>query len=242
MKREIAIRFIFICALIGFVANGNLIAQVETVGPGNTAATKSFIATNSDHDTAMVVLDNGNVGIGKTNPSNLLDVNGTVGATKINTGLGNNELYDMNQDVTTTSTPTFNNLTLTGGLTTGESASGNTIKFGKKWSFMTDINPIVTCYSGYFWWDYSTRQVKFTETNAGNNYARFSGMKNEGSGPVLFDGIANSEGTSTVATLNVNLEYVSVEITSEIPNGGYIHLYCIYSNETFTAHYWFRFQ
>ena len=107
---------------------------------------------------------------------------------------------------------------------------------------MADINPIVTCRSGYFWWDYSERTLMFTETNAHNGYARYSGRKNEGSGPVLFDGFASYEATKTVATLNSNMEYATVEVTSEGSNGGYIHLHCMQSNLTFVAHYWFRYQ
>jgi len=365
--------FISLAILMIAMSAGNSYAQVEVKGAGNTGATKSFVVKNSDSDTSLVILDDGNVGIGTTNPAEVLDINGNlqiggllgqgikfsgynysnfikttfdgtnfedviqfytpgnqnpnelmrlrsdgrlgIGTTNpgyklhvngnffsstvntglgnyelfamnqnvrttdgvifstVNTGQGNNELYDMNQNVTTTSNPTFNRVcvsdygyamggmhvggtsdpgtdnlvvdgtaTLTGGLITGENASGSTIKFGKKYSAASDVNPIVTCNSGYFRWDYSTKQVKFTETNAGNNYARFSGMKNEGSGPVLFDGIASAGSTSVVATINSNLEYVSVEVTSELSTGGYIHLYCMFSNNVFVAHYWFRYH
>jgi hypothetical protein len=197
----------------------------------------------------------------------------SVSFVSINTGHGYNELYDMNQNVTTSSNPTFNRVhlsdygtapggfhiggtsdpltdnlvvdgesTLTGGIITGESASGETTRFGTKKSTMADVNPIVTCRSGYFWWDYSENKVKFTETNAHNGFARFSGQKNEGGGATVFDGIASYESTATVATLDSNLEYVTVEVTSEGSDGGYIHLYCMYSNFTFVAHYWFRYK
>jgi len=39
-------------------------------------------------------------------------VNGIINATTLNTGQGDNELYDMDQNVLTTSTPTFENITI----------------------------------------------------------------------------------------------------------------------------------
>jgi len=146
------------------------------------------------------------------------------------------------------SDPGTNNLLVDGmatfwnGFETGESASGGGIRFGKKYSVSGNINPIVTCRSGYFWWDFTVRQLKFTETDAAHDVARFSGIKNEGSGPVLFDGTVSEDWTSIIATLNGDEEYASVELTSGHSGGGYIHLYCLFSSNAFIAHYWYRFN
>ena len=44
-------------------------AQTEVKGSGNTSATITLITTNSDSDTSVVVLDDGNVGIGTKTPN-----------------------------------------------------------------------------------------------------------------------------------------------------------------------------
>lgn len=58
------------------------------------------------------------LGIGKA-PSVVLDVNGAIAGTTLNTGQGANELYDMDQNVKTTNSPTFFALTITNGLSIG---------------------------------------------------------------------------------------------------------------------------
>ena len=47
----------------------------------------------------------------------LLHSSGTIVCEDLNTGQGANELYDMNQNVETTSTPTFSSMTVTNGIT-----------------------------------------------------------------------------------------------------------------------------
>ena len=49
----------------------------------------------------------------------LLHSSGTIVCEDLNTGQGANELYDMNQNVETTSTPTFSSMTVTNGITAG---------------------------------------------------------------------------------------------------------------------------
>ena len=59
------------------------LGQVEIKGNGNTSATHTLITTNSTPDTTVFIRDDGNVGIGTTNPMTKLDVNGLI-----NTGVG----------------------------------------------------------------------------------------------------------------------------------------------------------
>ncbi|MFC1566804.1 beta strand repeat-containing protein [bacterium] len=73
---------------------------------------------------AMTILNNQNVGIGEIAPTSKLDVGGDITAStmslsgtatllNLDTGNGNVELYASNQDMLTTSTPTFAGLTVT---------------------------------------------------------------------------------------------------------------------------------
>ncbi|MFC1546679.1 beta strand repeat-containing protein [bacterium] len=109
------------------------------------------IQFNSNGTEKMVILNNGNVGIGIAVPTQLLDVagninavngtfSGTLSAASADTGLGAHELYAMDQDVQTTDTVTFadaviaNTLsagTLTDGtisITNGILSSGNSVQ------------------------------------------------------------------------------------------------------------------
>ncbi|MFC1546680.1 beta strand repeat-containing protein [bacterium] len=83
----------------------------------------------------MVILNNGNVGIGDANPSELLVVNGNINSTDcifsgpvtgptLDTGQGAYELLVMNQDVQTTSNVTFATTTLTNTLTSSSLTDG----------------------------------------------------------------------------------------------------------------------
>lgn len=59
----------------------------------------------------------GNVGIGTSSPSNVLDVQGGIDSFTLNTGQGDNELYSMNQDVSTTSSIVFQEIIINGNAT-----------------------------------------------------------------------------------------------------------------------------
>jgi hypothetical protein len=76
--------------------------------PALTVADSDWIISGSD----MYSTAPGNVGIGTTNPNYKLHVLGTCYAYTLNTGLGNNELYAMNQNVRSTDSPTFNRIQL----------------------------------------------------------------------------------------------------------------------------------
>jgi len=129
------------------------------------------------------------------------------------------------------------------GLHTGDSAYGDGVRFGNKYSSAADINPIVTCRSGYLWWDYSEKALKLTETNAYNGYCHYAGYRLEhGIGLSLFGSFVPPGETKTLATLSGNGGFATVQITSEGPNAGYIFLHCMYSNGKFVAHYRYRYQ
>lgn len=61
-----------------FNAGQRAFSQVEVQGAGVTGATKAFVVTNANPDTAMVILDNGRVGIGTTTPTKKFEVNGVI--------------------------------------------------------------------------------------------------------------------------------------------------------------------
>lgn len=114
-------------------------------------------------------------------------------------------------------------------------------KFGKAFSAMEDINPIVTTYSGYLWWDFSEKALKATETNSYNGYWHLGGIRNQGT-PALYNTWIDDGETETVATLNANGHWVTFDFTSEGPNAGYIRIHAYYANGRFTAHYSYRYQ
>jgi len=58
-----------------------VLAQVQIIGSGNTSATRTWFTSNSTPDTTVVILDNGNVGIGITSPTSKLEVNGAINTT-----------------------------------------------------------------------------------------------------------------------------------------------------------------
>ena len=72
----------FICGLFSamllMVLSELSFSQVEIKGTGSTSATRTLVTKNSSSDTSMVILDNGNVGIDTTTPSQKLHVNGTI--------------------------------------------------------------------------------------------------------------------------------------------------------------------
>jgi hypothetical protein len=130
------------------------------------------------------------------------------------------------------------------GIKTGDTAYGDGIRFGKRYSYEADINPIVTCYSGYVWWDYNDKQLKFTETNGYNNCAEVAGYREEtgASGTAFAHSWVCNEGTWGMATLTHNGDHATFDITSEGPDAGYIHIHCMYSNHKLVCYYWYRYQ
>jgi len=120
---------------IWFLGFDNSDANKFRLTPGLGAASGNFSATSS----GITVNLAGFVGIGTTNPTVALDISGALTVTgaivsaTLDTGQGANELYDMDQNVLTTSSPSFTDLTLSGGditginstaLDLGEAASG----------------------------------------------------------------------------------------------------------------------
>jgi hypothetical protein len=128
------------------------------------------------------------------------------------------------------------------GIRTGDAASGDGTRFGKKYSSGADIDPIVSCYSGYVWWDYSEKALKVTETNAYNNHCHAAGYRDQGTVKDFYDTWISSGNTVTLATFTENGNWATFEITSEGPNAGFIHIHCLYSNNRLVAHYWYRYQ
>ncbi len=93
---------------------------------GNTvnATTAAGLFLYEDGSNGIFIKDGGNVGIGSTSPTQLLDVSndftvtaaGAVVAATLDTGQGANELYDMDQNVLQASSPTFAGLTVTNAI------------------------------------------------------------------------------------------------------------------------------
>jgi len=86
--------------VLGFVTDNSL-----DVGVWNRETGSLRFGTN-DAERILIESD-GDVGIGTSTPGYKLDVNGTIGAATVNTGLGNNELFAMNQNVRTTDAVSF---------------------------------------------------------------------------------------------------------------------------------------
>ncbi|MEE8576408.1 MAG: hypothetical protein V3T31_04060 [candidate division Zixibacteria bacterium] len=162
--------------------------------------------------------------------------------------LANSVVYQSGSDIGIGDTSPSEKLDVTGkirasdGIRTGDAATGDGIRFGSKASGAADISPIVTCYSGYIWWDYSTRELKLVETNAGNGYCHYIVGKNEGAGMTWSSGFIGSSATKILATLDANGECATVEVSSEASNGGYIKLYALYSNNKMVTHYSYRYE
>jgi hypothetical protein len=77
-------------------------ARLTVKGSGTTSATTAFRVENANASGSMVVLDNGNVGIGTTTPSTQLDINGTA---RIYTAL---QLGSFASTILTTTSLTYN--------------------------------------------------------------------------------------------------------------------------------------
>ncbi|MFC1566414.1 tail fiber domain-containing protein [bacterium] len=87
-------------------------SRLEVIGSDTIQPLLVSTGTSAGQE-VLVVTTNGYVGIGTTDPTEFLHVEGNIKAATLNTGEGDNELYDMNQNVLTTSEPTFSNLTIT---------------------------------------------------------------------------------------------------------------------------------
>lgn len=76
--KTLVVRLVLIPAFlsIGFFSA----AQVEIKGSGTTGATSTLITKNGNNDTSMIIRDDGRIGIGTTNPTKKLDVNGVINA------------------------------------------------------------------------------------------------------------------------------------------------------------------
>jgi predicted acyltransferase (DUF342 family) len=214
------------CNDLTTIGNANISADVAAGGSlavGGAALVTSDITVGNSADIGGDLTTAGHSSVGgDCTVTGNLDVGGT--------GLINNDMTVSGK------------VTATNGLTTGDAASGDGMRFGKKFSTFASIDPIVACNSGYIWWDYANKELKLVETNAGNNYCHYIVGKNEGSGMTWGSNFINSGGTSILATLDANGECAIVEVSSESLTGGYIRLYCMYSNGKFIAHYTYRYQ
>lgn len=74
-------------------------AQVEIKGNGNTSGSKTLITKNVDSDTSVVILDNGYVGIGTTEPSARLEINGHISQTGTGSSVFVGEGAGINDDL-----------------------------------------------------------------------------------------------------------------------------------------------
>ena len=118
-----------------FAADSGLVtfADMPVTADASAGDSESYVF-KVDGDNIMTVyseadgsggVQNKRVGIGTITPKNALNVigdanfTGAVYATTLDTGQGANELYDMNQNVLTTSSPTFAGLTMTGNVAMG---------------------------------------------------------------------------------------------------------------------------
>jgi hypothetical protein len=140
-------------------------------------------------------------------------------------------------------------LEATEGIKTGDGASGDGIRFGKKF-FSTFGGPdsvlIAECYSGELWfrWNGTTRELLLHETNAGNDYCHWLvGRSDTTTSAIIW---ANSfiglGGWKLLAGFPSNGQCAIVYITSERSDGGFVHLHCMWSNDKFIAHYSYRYQ
>lgn len=101
--------------------------DLTVTGIINGSLAGSFSPTGNVNMATHILTNIGNSGTDFTATGGLtlagsLVVNNTIQGTTLNTGQGNYELYAMNQDVLTTSSPTFAGLTLNGNLILGSHA------------------------------------------------------------------------------------------------------------------------
>ena len=167
MKNKKLVTILLSVFLILTIAFGVSAAMyVYQGGTGMSSATKGYVLTGYDtyslQATSSIFISTASyVGIGTTTPESLLSVGTTSGsqflvnsagaitAVTLNTGQGANELYDMNQNVLTTSNPTFNDLTITTGVTGVTSTWSGLITADGDLIFNDEIKPDgATCGNG----------------------------------------------------------------------------------------------
>jgi hypothetical protein len=108
-------------------ASGYFIAGTGTTyGDGYIALSPGLRYLNTDSGTLFIDGLNDRVGIGKTNPGKTLDVNGAIRGTTLNSGLGDYELYAMDQNVQTSDFVQFSGVNVGGAYNadTGEVVAG----------------------------------------------------------------------------------------------------------------------
>ena len=132
----------------------------------------------------------GTVGVGTSSPGYKLHVNGNFYSTTVNTGLGNYELYAMNQNVRTSDNLTFNriqlsdygtalggfhvggtsdpgtdNLVVDGNATVGGNLTVNGMSMGK--IHLTSSGTILSTDGGtrVLYWDKTNGQIEITNTS-----------------------------------------------------------------------------
>jgi hypothetical protein len=103
------------------IGASSALARLYARGTGTTSATTAFRVDNSNASASLVVLDNGNVGVGTTTPSQTLTVNGNISASGnlfINTGSNQIRIGDNLNDNVSTDTFKLYNVGINGFLGT----------------------------------------------------------------------------------------------------------------------------
>lgn len=73
---------IFLCLMIlMIISTQSVFTQTEIKGAGNTSATITLKTMNKDNTPSMTILDDGNIGMGTTTPTQKLEVNGMIYST-----------------------------------------------------------------------------------------------------------------------------------------------------------------
>ena len=146
--------------------------------------------TNDGGNTLSISSGSANISFNSKNFTNVGTINsGAITATTVNTGQGNNELYDMNQNVKTTDSPTFDELTVTDFV----KASGNNIKFSAGGTHVLNIDLNRKIYAQ----THNSTDIGFSTSNAFKN-AYFAGTGNFGT-------INTGQGSTEVYLMNQNV-------------------------------------
>ena len=100
-------------AKVGHLVFGTVtatVANIETLSVTGQSTTKSITTTGDNSITGNLAVS-GTAGTGTLTVTGDASATGNVTAETVNTGQGDYELYAMDQDVSTTSSPSFSNLT-----------------------------------------------------------------------------------------------------------------------------------